>query len=361
MVWGQLVFLFLVFHDHGWTQSEIIGVKDFVLSGDAVVIGDQCIRLTPPVDWAGGSAWYRDPIDLKGSFQMEMDLMLGCDDQGGADGMVFAFTPYQGITGYSGEGMGFSGLRPSLGLEIDTWENEHLLDPPEDHIALLQHGLVNHGYNLKGPVKIPNVEDCNLHKLAIYWDHTRHELSVLLDGKEVLNYQEDIVEHIFFGESELYWGVTAATGRYHNQQEICFRKLEFTRPLASFQFHPREVKLLLKGNVFPLDIDYKKSQTILSEDQYPELNKVLNLLLENPAYELVVDGHADEFTSPDANYNLSLQRIKVIQQYFSDQGISAKRIHLNAYGDKYPVDKNDPQNAYLKNTRIDIRFYNPRT
>ena len=342
-------------------QESLIGVKDFVLSGDAQIIGDQCIRLTPPVDWAGGSAWYREAIDLRGSFQMEMDLMFGCDDVGGADGIVFAFTPYQGITGYMGEGMGFSGLRPSLGLEIDTWENEHLLDPPEDHIALLQHGHVNHGYNLKGPIVIPNVEDCQLHKLAIYWDHSTTELSVVLDGKNILSYQDDIVESIFFGDSKLYWGVTAATGRYHNQHEICFRKLEFTRPIANLQFHPREVKLLLKGNIFPLDLSFKNGAETLSESEYGELNKVVNLLKDYPDYELEVDGHVDQLSGTQANQKLSSQRIKNIQQYLLKQGISIDRIHLNSYGDKYPVDKNDPANVYRKNTRIDIRFYNPRT
>ncbi|MBK8501837.1 MAG: hypothetical protein IPL46_06300 [Saprospiraceae bacterium] len=189
-----------------YSQNEVIGVDDFVLSGDAVEIGDQCVRLTPPIDWASGSAWYRDAIDLNASFQMEMELMFGCDDLGGADGIVFAFTPYQGITGHGGEGMGFAGLRPSLGLEIDTWENEHLSDPPDDHIALLQHGYVNHLYNLKGPIPIPNVEDCQLHQLGIYWDHLTKILSVLLDRKEILSYQDDIVDRIFAGESKVYWG-----------------------------------------------------------------------------------------------------------------------------------------------------------
>lgn len=342
-------------------SQEVIGVKDFILSGDAVVIGDQCVRLTPPIDWAGGSAWYRDPIDLNGSFSMEVELMFGCDDIGGADGIVFAFAPYQGITGRAGEGMGFRGLRPSLGLEIDTWENEHLLDPPEDHVALLQHGYVNHAYNLKGPVTIPNVEDCKLHKLAIYWDQPSQKLSVILDGIEVLTYQDDIVNSIFFGESKLYWGVTAATGRYNNQHEICFRKLEFSEPLASFQFHPREVKLLLRGNVFPLDVSFRQGMREVSEDQIPELNKLLNLLKNNPDYELEIDGHADEFSSSQANHDLSSSRVRSIRQYLLTKGISADRIHINAYGDKYPLDKNDPANAYRHNTRIDIRFYNPRT
>ncbi|MCB0669771.1 MAG: OmpA family protein [Saprospiraceae bacterium] len=341
--------------------QDLVGVKDFILSGDAVALGDQCVRLTPPIDWAGGSAWYREAIDLEGSFEMEVELMFGCDDIGGADGIVFAFTPYQGLIGGSGEGMGFRGLRPSLGLEFDTWENEHLLDPPEDHVALLQHGYVNHTYNLKGPILIPNVEDCKLHKIAINWDHQSLVLSVGLDGKEVLSYQDDIVKNIFFGESKLYWGVTAATGRYNNQHEICFRKLEFMEPLASFQFHPREVKLLIRGNIFPLDVSFRRGAGALTEDQIPELNKLLNLLNSNPDYELEIDGHVDELSNADANHDLSLDRVKNIREFLLAKGVSASRIHINAYGDKYPVDRKDPANAYRNNTRIDIRFYNPRT
>jgi outer membrane protein OmpA-like peptidoglycan-associated protein len=345
----------------GRAQEAVIGVHDFVLSGDAVVIGDQCVRLTPAIDWSGGSAWYREAIDLSGSFQMEMEVMFGCDDVGGADGIVFAFTPYQGITGHQGEGMGFAGLRPSLGIEIDTWENEHLYDPPEDHIALLQHGFVHHGYNLKGPIVIPNVEDCNLHKLAIYWDHTRQVISVNLDGKEVLSYQDDIVQNIFRGESKLYWGVTAATGRYNNQHEICFRKLEFATPLTALRFHPREVKLLLRGNITPLDIAFDNGQHQLDERQYPELDKILQLLKENPHYEIDLDGYTDELGTAGANETLSLLRVQGIRQYLLGKGIASDRVHINGYGDKFPVDKSQPENAYRSNIRIDIRFFNPRT
>ena len=342
-------------------QKQIIGVSDFVLSGDAVAIGDQCVRLTPPIDWTSGSAWYREAIDLNASFQMEMELMFGCDDQGGADGIVFAFTPYQGLTGNPGEGMGFAGLQPSLGLEIDTWENEHLSDPPDDHIALLQHGYVNHLYNLKGPISIPNVEDCQLHKLHIYWDHTAEKLSVLLDGLEVLSYRDDIVERIFAGESKVFWGVTAATGRYNNQHEICFRKLDFAKPVVTLQFHPRETKLLLRGNVFSLDAAYKSGSVELDADQMSELTKVLHLLNEYPNFELELDGHVHETRNTQTNLNLSLQRAQNIRKYLLDHGIAQDRIHLNAFGDKYPLDPDNPTNKYKNNTRIDIRFYNPRT
>jgi outer membrane protein OmpA-like peptidoglycan-associated protein len=354
----QLLLLVLL-QTMGWAQGEPVGVKDFILSGDARAIGDQCVQLTPAYNWAAGSAWYREAIDMSGSFTMEMEIMFGCDDVGGADGVVFAFTPYQGMTGYQGEGMGFAGMRPSLGIEIDTWENEHLEDPPEDHIALLQHGYVHHFYSLKGPIIIPNVEDCQLHSFHINWNHSNKLLAVSLDGREVLTFQTDIVNNIFDGESKLYWGVTAATGKYHNQQEICFRKLEFAKPLADYQFHPREEKMLLKGNLTQSDLTFADGDYDLKDDQLVEINKILNLLKSHPQYEIDIDGHTDELQDARANEILSTKRVESIGAYLMSKGIAKDRIHLSGYGDKYPVDQKI-ESSFRKNRRIDIRFFNPR-
>ncbi|MCB0579633.1 MAG: hypothetical protein KDD10_10040, partial [Phaeodactylibacter sp.] len=125
-------------------QAQKADINDFDLSGDAVFTGANCIRLTPDRIWAGGAAWHKQPIDLNGPFEMKLQVMLGCKDASGADGIVFVFHPEAHRTGYQGEGMGFAGLEPSLGIEIDTWLNEHLGDPYQDHIALLRDGRVHH-------------------------------------------------------------------------------------------------------------------------------------------------------------------------------------------------------------------------
>ena len=122
--------------------AQSVGLSDFRLAGEAVVTGDNCIQLNPDREWASGSCWYREAIDLSAPFEIELRVMMGCKDQDGADGIVFVFHPYAYRTGYQGEGMGFAGLEPSLGIEIDTWLNDHLGDPPEDHLTLLRDGQV---------------------------------------------------------------------------------------------------------------------------------------------------------------------------------------------------------------------------
>ncbi len=302
------------------------------------------------------------PIDLKASFRMELKLMFGCDDIGGADGVVFVFMPYQGMEGRQGEGMGFSGLRPSLGIEIDTWENEHLFDPPEDHVAILRDGYVNHYYNLVGPNVIKNVEDCALHDLTVVWNHAEYELSVQLDGSTIISYTGDIVNEIFGGRSTVYWGVTAATGRYFNRQEICFDKIEFTMPLDALEFDLSTIEMLKRGKVMTLDeMKFNSGKIELLDRSLPDLHRVISFMKDNPHLDLAIEGHTDNVGSEENNQRLSQARAEAVAEYVIEHGIDADKIHIKGYGETYPTADNGSPDGREKNRRVDIYFFQPRS
>lgn len=205
-------------------------VEDFTMSGDTYLTEEECFRLTEEIDYSSGSIWYRTPISLLDPFSIRLSIMVGCQDAAGADGMVFAMTPKANRVGFRGEGIGFSGLVPSVGIEIDTWLNEHLNDPVEDHIAIMVNGRVGHWNDLAGPVKLPNIEDCNRHGFYVNWDPASQVLSVQIDGNQVIAASFDLVNKIFGGNPYVYWGVTAATGRYNNIHEVCFDRLSYKNP-----------------------------------------------------------------------------------------------------------------------------------
>lgn len=206
--------------------------EDFLMSGDTYRTLDDCYRLTEEKDYSSGSIWYKYSVNLNEPFGIELSLMLGCQDSEGADGMVFVFSPtsqpYR--VGYRGEGIGFGGLVPSVGIEVDTWQNFHLDDPAEDHLAFMVNGRVGHFSDISQPVIIPNIEDCKRHKFAVRWDPITQHLSVEIDRKQVTAARFDMVDGIFGGQSEVYWGVTAATGRYNNFHEVCFERLSDAGP-----------------------------------------------------------------------------------------------------------------------------------
>jgi len=198
-------------------------VKEFELGGSASFLDDECIRLTPDTPYQTGSAWYDEPIDLSKPFEMRVSLVLGAKDLEGADGIVFVFHPTK-QTGYRGEGMGFAGLVPSLGLEFDTYQNHHLLDPAGDHLAAMQHGRSFHGDGVR-PVALGNLEDGRRHPLRIVWSPSAGTLEIHLDGELRASYPATFVTKTFDGTPMVYWGMTAATGRLSNPQDVCIENL----------------------------------------------------------------------------------------------------------------------------------------
>ncbi|MEN0061081.1 MAG: L-type lectin-domain containing protein [Myxococcota bacterium] len=199
-------------------------IQDFKLGGSARVLSQECIRLTPDQPYTSGSAWFNQAIDLKQSFEMRLDVVLGKKDVEGADGIVFVFHPTP-QTGFRGEGMGFAGLVPSVGIELDTYQNFHLDDPFLDHVALMSNGESFHGGGSgTPPVEVGNLEDGQRHPLRITWK-PGGKLQVYLDNKLRAAYSAEAVMRTFGGQSTVYWGMTAATGRLSNAQDVCIEKL----------------------------------------------------------------------------------------------------------------------------------------
>ncbi len=213
-----------------WALAQHPVIEDFTLQGDTYLTDQSCFRLTEEVPYASGAIWYKRPLSLSQPFAVELSVMLGCIDEGGADGMVFVFTPQTNRLGWVGEGIGFAGLVPSVGIEIDTWRNYHLNDPAEDHLAIMLNGRTGHTNNLAGPISIPNLEDCQRHRLIVKWEPALQKLSVLIDGTERIAARYDLVGQVFGGNDQVYWGMTAATGRYFNIHEVCFDRISMRSP-----------------------------------------------------------------------------------------------------------------------------------
>jgi len=221
---NKLTFLALMLLAVPLVQAQRPYIHDFSLRGDAYLTDEDCFRLTEAIDYASGSIWYKRPISLKHPFSVELSMMFGCQDESGADGMVFVFTAQANRLGFVGEGIGFGGLVPSVGIEVDTWRNYHLNDPAEDHLAIMLNGRVGHFGEFSTPVRIPNVEDCARHSFIVSWMPGQQQLSVALDGQVVARAKVDLMGSVFGGEV-VYWGVTAATGRYNNVHEVCFDRI----------------------------------------------------------------------------------------------------------------------------------------
>ena len=356
LFFAALLIVFPIF-----SQTEL-DMSSFRLTGDAKQVGEECFRLTEAVEWQGGAAWYKKPIDLNEPFEVEMDLMFGSSDHG-ADGFVFIFHPKL-TKGFEGEGMGFGGLKPSLGIEMDTYENHHLGDPSFDHIGVMQNGSVHHvkATELLRPIQLHplshNVEDGTRYRVRIIWNPTLKNLKVYFDGHERIDLNTDIVSDFFKNNSIVYWGFSAATGGSFNKQEVCLEKLDFT---TIDIFDNLEKKDLLAGENYTLkDVSFTSGRSELKEISNRELNKLVLLLNENKNLDVYIGGHTDSVGNATKNKSLSQKRADAVGKYLREKGINKKRIKSNGYGELFPIGDNDTAKGREKNRRVEVYLIKPR-
>ena len=199
--------------------------SQYILNGSATQNRCNCYTLTTETRNKSGSVWNSNKIDLTNSFDFYFNVYLGCIDSTGADGIAFVLQPISTNVGAIGEGLGFEGVIPSVGISLDTWQNSRRNDPPYDHISIQLNGLVTHGNDLAGPVPASatsdNIEDCQWHVLRITWDATAKILTTSFDGQVRLQAQYDLVAKVFNNDPMVYWGFSGATGGGFNLQQFC--------------------------------------------------------------------------------------------------------------------------------------------
>ena len=350
------VFLVLVPWDKVKAQYATLAESNFTIAGEAFSTSGDCIQLTYDSFYSYGSVWLDQSINLNSSFDFTFNILFGCRDELGADGVVFVFAPWADIMGYAGEGMGFAGLEPSLGVEFDTYYNDHLQDLEEDHVALLRDGFVHHAVGLTAPISVLNLEDCQTHTVNIKWDHQMLLLRVLLDDQEIISYREDLVNQIFRGSPEVYWGISAATGKKRNRQSICFEQLEYIPGLESKSFSAEFIQQLEQGIQIDLpQIEYDSDTATANTDPYYMQYRLLHFMRHHPSYHLNIVGHANGHQSESDNFMLSKARAEEIAKFLIHHGIPKERLSSQGQGSNFFSANSEP------NGRISIRAYINRT
>ncbi len=213
-----------LYHTLLWALLPVFSLGQYQINGNAYQTSCNCYTLTDNATTQVGSVWNVNLIDLNNPFDFNFDVWLGCND-GGADGIAFGLQPVGTGIGVNGNGMGLGGVTPSFGAFIDTYQNSVPdNDPWEDHISISSNGNVAHdggADDLAGPATIPNIEDCAWHTFQVVWDPATQTFEVYLDGTLYLSYTGDIINNIFGGNPNVYWGFTGSTGGLSNEQQFC--------------------------------------------------------------------------------------------------------------------------------------------
>jgi OmpA-OmpF porin, OOP family len=99
--------------------------------------------------------------------------------------------------------------------------------------------------------------------------------------------------------------------------------------------------------------DYDKAE--LKPESYPELERVIELMRENPSIRMRFEGHTDDQGSDDYNMDLSKRRAKTVRDYVVNGGINEKRVESNGFGESRPLVKETTEAARAMNRRVEMR------
>jgi len=85
-----------------------------------------------------------------------------------------------------------------------------------------------------------------------------------------------------------------------------------------------------------------------------ELDKLLQVLNDNPALKIQIDGHTDNIGKESDNLILSSNRAKSVVDYLVSKGIDSKRLSYKGYGSSKPVADNVSEEGRTKNRRTEF-------
>jgi outer membrane protein OmpA-like peptidoglycan-associated protein len=87
-----------------------------------------------------------------------------------------------------------------------------------------------------------------------------------------------------------------------------------------------------------------------------ELDKVVQLLQENPTVKIQIAGHTDNVGTVGDNTKLSGNRAKAVVTYLAGKGIDAKRLSFKGFGATQPIADNKTEAGRAQNRRTELKI-----
>jgi hypothetical protein len=208
------------------------------------VDGQNVLRLTNNLG-QGGSAFLTKPISLRDAggflasfsttfqFQISNPRGIGDQDGQGADGLVFVVQTQANNVGGAGGGIGYAGIRRSLGIEFDTFNNGAIDGNNGNHVGIDLNGdldsvaRANVAQRLNdGSAKFAFVDYNGSTKLL----EVRLSDSPLRPNTPLLSLTVDLPSVL--GQPDAFVGFTSGTGAGANDHDV--RSWQFTNSFDPF-------------------------------------------------------------------------------------------------------------------------------
>ena len=115
-----------------------------------------------------------------------------------------------------------------------------------------------------------------------------------------------------------------------------------------------DVQATLASYAKTINFDYGK--TSIKEEANRTLQAIVEILVQYPNANFVVEGHTDSVGSTAFNQKLSEQRAAVIVDFLTSNGVDASRLSSVGFGETSPVSSNDTKEGMAQNRRVEVKL-----
>ena len=127
---------------------------------------------------------------------------------------------------------------------------------------------------------------------------------------------------------------------------------EFAEVTNDLELAPVEVGLVVRlNNIF---FDFNKAD--LLPESFAELNRLVDLMNDNPKLKIEIGGHTDNKGDDAYNQNLSQQRVNSVVNYLKEKGIDEGRFKGVGYGESQPIASNETEEGMQLNRRVEFKI-----
>jgi general secretion pathway protein A len=112
---------------------------------------------------------------------------------------------------------------------------------------------------------------------------------------------------------------------------------------------------LFEKHIIPFSSDTNYPSGISLE----ELNRLVESLLQQPQFNILLTGHSDSIGNENYNMKLAEFRANTVKSYLIGRGLPESRIKVEGRGSKNPIASNDSLAGRIANRRVEIEIIRP--
>ncbi|QQV01853.1 MULTISPECIES: OmpA family protein [Chryseobacterium] len=128
------------------------------------------------------------------------------------------------------------------------------------------------------------------------------------------------------------------------------KEIKETLPGAEVERVGDGIKITLNESIVTFAFDSSNLTTLAKTN----LDKLSEVLINNPDTNINIYGHTDSKGSDDYNQKLSERRANAVKSYLVSKGIAASRMFALGEGEAMPIASNDTDEGRAKNRRVEF-------